>query len=38
MPIRMVDDPQNPKRRQQSNSRKSGGLPRILLLLIPQLL
>ena len=37
MPIRMVDDPQNPKRNQNTNSRR-GGLPKILLLLIPQLL
>ncbi len=38
MPIRMVDDPQNPKRNQNTNSRRSGGLPKILLLFIPQLL
>ncbi|MFT5724843.1 MAG: hypothetical protein ACI9JN_001966 [Bacteroidia bacterium] len=38
MPIRMVDDPQNPKKRSNNNPSKTGGLPRILLLFIPHLL
>lgn len=38
MPIRMVDDPQNPKSNNTNNSRKTGGIPKILLLFIPHLL
>jgi len=38
MPIRMVDDPQNPKRPSNNNQRKSAGIPKILLLFIPHLL
>lgn len=38
MPIRMVDDPQNPKKRNTNRPRNTGGLPKILLLAIPHLL
>ncbi|MBO6515163.1 MAG: peptidase C1 [Bacteroidia bacterium] len=38
MPIRMVDDPQDPKRNNTNNNKKRGGVPPALLLLLPSLL
>ncbi len=38
MPIRMVDDPQNPKNQNNNNRRKTGGIPPALLLFLPHLL